>query len=116
MAVTTDIGNSLDIHPKNKQDVGKRLAAIALHNVYKKDIVCSGPMYQSMKVSGNKIIISFTNTGGGLMSKRVNSKDLKYQGWVGQFYPATATIDGKKCCCGERDGQVSCGCPVWVEG
>ena len=52
MAVTTDIGNSTDIHPKNKQDVGKRLAAIALHNVYKKDVVYSGPMYQSMKVSG----------------------------------------------------------------
>ena len=39
MAVTTDIGNSTDIHPKNKQDVGKRLAAIALHDVYKKNIV-----------------------------------------------------------------------------
>ena len=69
MAVTTDIGESNDIHPKNKQDVGKRLAAIALHDIYKKDIVYSGPMYQSMKVEGNKAKIYFTNTGSGLMAK-----------------------------------------------
>jgi len=93
MAVTTDIGNSADIHPKNKQDVGKRLAAIALRNVYKKDIVSSGPMYQSMKVSGNKIIISFTNIGGGLVSKNGELKGFEISGLSGQFYPAVATID-----------------------
>ena len=96
MAVTTDIGNSTDIHPKNKQDVGKRLAAIALHNVYKKDIVYSGPMYQSMKVSGNKIIISFTNIGGGLTSKNSDLKGFEISGLGGQFYPAVATIDNNR--------------------
>jgi len=96
MAVTTDIGNSLDIHPKNKQDVGKRLAAIALHNVYKKDVVYSGPMYQSMKVSGNKIIISFTNIGGGLVAKKGELKGFEISGLSGQFYPAVATIDNNR--------------------
>ena len=96
MAVTTDIGNSTDIHPKNKQDVGKRLAAIALRNVYKKDVVCSGPMYQSMKVSGNKIMISFTNIGGGLLSKNGELKGFEISGLSGQFYPAIATIDGNR--------------------
>jgi len=66
MAVTTDIGNAKDIHPKNKQDVGKRLAAIALNNVYKKDVVFSGPTYKSMAIDGNKIILTFNDIGGGL--------------------------------------------------
>jgi sialate O-acetylesterase len=95
MAVTTDIGNSTDIHPKNKQDVGKRLAAIAMRNVYKKDVVCSGPTYQSMKVSGNKVIISFTNIGEGLTSKNGELKGFEISGLSGQFYPALARIDGK---------------------
>ncbi|MCI4444118.1 MAG: 9-O-acetylesterase [Lentimicrobium sp.] len=66
MCVTTDIGNPTDIHPKNKQDVGKRLAAIALKNVYKQNIVCTGPTFKSMEIQGNKIIVSFENLGSGL--------------------------------------------------
>jgi sialate O-acetylesterase len=96
MAVITDIGNSTDIHPKNKQDVGKRLAAIALHNVYKKNIVYSGPMYQSMKVEGNKIIIRFTNTGSGLISKNGELNGFEIAGADEQFYPANAGIDGDR--------------------
>lgn len=69
MAVTTDIGEANDIHPKNKQDVGKRLAAVALHDAYKKDNVFGGPVYQSMKTDGNKIRITFQNTGSGLLAK-----------------------------------------------
>src|SRR5947207_12159767 len=94
MAVTTDIGNSTDIHPKNKQDVGKRLAAIALRNVYKKDIVCSGPMYQSMKVEGTSIVISFTNTGSGLQIKNGPLKGFEIAGLGGQFFPAVASVEG----------------------
>ncbi len=66
MAVTTDIGNALDIHPKNKQDVGKRLAAIALNKVYNKSIVFSGPTYKSLAIDGNKIILTFSDIGGRL--------------------------------------------------
>jgi sialate O-acetylesterase len=91
MAVTTDIGDAKDIHPKNKQDVGKRLAAIALHNVYKKEIVYSGPMYKSMEVDGNKITIYFTNTGTGLMGKG-ELKGFEIAGADKKFYPAIAAI------------------------
>lgn len=66
MCVTTDIGNPRDIHPTNKQEVGKRLSAIALHDLYKKEIVCGGPTYKSMEVKGNEIIITFDNLGSGL--------------------------------------------------
>lgn len=69
MAVTTDIGDVKDIHPKNKQDVGKRLAAIALHNVYGQSINYSGPMYLDFRVMGNQVSISFVNIGSGLMAK-----------------------------------------------
>ena len=98
MAVTTDIGNETDIHPKNKQDVGKRLAAIALHNVYGKSIVFSGPMYQSMQTQGNKIILSFTNIGSGLMVKDKYGylKGFEVAGADKQFHYAKAYIDGDK--------------------
>jgi sialate O-acetylesterase len=94
MAVTTDIGNSTDIHPKDKQDVGQRLAAIALHNVYKKDIVYSGPIYKSIKVEGTKASIYFTNIGSGLIAKNGDLKGLEIAGSDKQFYPARATIEG----------------------
>ena len=70
MAVTIDVGEWNDIHPLNKKDVGKRLALAAQHVVYgDKKIVYSGPLYQSMKVKGNKIILSFKNTGSGIVVK-----------------------------------------------
>lgn len=69
MSVTTDIGESGDIHPKNKQDVGSRLAAIALHHIYGQDIEFSGPVLDSMHLEGNKILLTFTHVGTGLMTK-----------------------------------------------
>lgn len=96
MAVTTDIGESNDIHPRNKMDVGKRLAAIALHNVYGKSNVYSGPVYESMKAEGGKIIISFTNTGSGLMAKDKYGyvKGFEIAGDDQQFHYAKALIEG----------------------
>jgi sialate O-acetylesterase len=94
MAVTTDIGTSDDIHPKNKQDVGKRLAAITLHDVYKKNIVYSGPMYKSMTRDGNKVKIYFKNIGGGLMSKNGELNGFEIAGDDKQFDPAHASIEG----------------------
>src|SRR5262249_39693153 len=96
MAVTTDIGNSSDIHPKDKQDVGKRLAAIALHNVYQKNIVYSGPIYQSMKIDGRNIVLTFSNIGSGLMSKGGELKGFEMAGLAGQFFPATAEIESDR--------------------
>jgi sialate O-acetylesterase len=96
MAVTTDIGESSDIHPTNKQDVGKRLAAIALHDTYGKKNVYSGPVYQSMKADGNKLMLSFTQTGSGLMTKEASGavKGFEVAGADQQFHPALATIQG----------------------
>ncbi len=69
MAVITDIGDSKDIHPKNKQDVGKRLALIALHDTYEISGEFTGPVYQSMKLAGNQIELSFKHIGNGWLVK-----------------------------------------------
>jgi len=69
MASAIDIGEGNDIHPKNKQDVGYRLALNALKITYRKDIVYTGPTFESMKVDGKKVIINFNNTGNGLKVK-----------------------------------------------
>jgi len=68
-AVIIDIGEVGDIHPKNKQDVGLRLALAALALTYgQQDVVYSGPVYDSMAVEGNKVRIKFKHTGGGLVA------------------------------------------------
>ncbi len=69
MALTIDIGEALDIHPKNKQDVGKRLALNALKVAYNKDIVYSGPMFKSAEFKDGKAFITFSETGSGLNAK-----------------------------------------------
>ncbi len=98
MAVTTDIGNPKDIHPKNKQDVGKRLAAIALHDVYQISGEYCGPVYQAMKQDGNKIEISFTHTGTGLMVKDKYGyvKGFEISGADKKFHYAKAWQAGDK--------------------
>ncbi|TSA37416.1 MAG: sialate O-acetylesterase [Verrucomicrobiaceae bacterium] len=68
-AVLIDIGEAGDIHPKNKKDVGDRLARIALANCHGKKIPFSGPVYQSMKIEGGKIRLMFAHTDGGLVAK-----------------------------------------------
>lgn len=69
MAVTIDLGEWNDIHPDNKKGVGDRLALIARHYNYgEKDLIYSGPLYQSSIISENKVVISFSNIGSGLMS------------------------------------------------
>ena len=69
LAVAIDIGNAKDIHPKNKFDVGHRLALWARRDVYgEKDLVPSGPLYKEMKVEGSKARISFEYVGSGLMA------------------------------------------------
>lgn len=68
MAVLYDIGEPKDIHPHNKRDAGKRLALWALEKDYNIKVPAfSGPLYKSMKKDGNKIEVSFTETGSGLM-------------------------------------------------
>jgi sialate O-acetylesterase len=100
MACAIDIGEGNDIHPKNKQEVGRRLALIANKLVYKQDCIASGPSYKSFREDGHCIRISFTNVGKGLATK--DGKELKGFAIAGkdkQFYWAEADIiygtDGK---------------------
>ena len=98
MAVTTDIGNAKDIHPTNKQDVGARLSAIALNNVYGKKMICGGPSYKSMEVKGNEIILSFDNIGSGLSASdnTENVKGFEIAGADKVFHSAKAVIKNNK--------------------
>jgi len=76
MAVTIDLGEWNDIHPGNKKPVGERLALAARNVAYGEAIIPSGPIYQSSTSTENKIVISFTNVGSGLISK--DGKSLRY--------------------------------------
>lgn len=97
MVVTTDNGDSLDIHPRNKKLVGERLSLWALHNEYgKKDIVESGPLYKSMKIDGNKIRIRFDFLGGGLEAKDGELKEFTIAADDKNFIPAKAVIEGNE--------------------
>jgi sialate O-acetylesterase len=94
MAVTTDIGNATDIHPRNKQFVGKRLALWALAKDYGQDIVYSGPIYKSMQIEDNKVRIHFDHTGSGLMALGGIPNHFVIAGKDKQFEPAIARIQG----------------------
>jgi len=98
MAVIIDLGEWNDIHPLNKEDVGKRLALAAQKLAYgDENVVYSGPIYQSMKIEGNKIILTFTNIGGGLLAK--GDGQLRYFAIAGadkKFVWAKAEIKGNK--------------------
>lgn len=97
-AVIIDIGEAADIHPRNKQDVGHRLALAAEKAAYGKDLVYSGPQYASARTEGNKIIVSFTGTGGGLMAKDKYGyvKGFAIAGGDQKFVWAKAQVEGDK--------------------
>lgn len=95
MACTIDIGEAGSVHPVNKQEVGRRLALIADKLVYKKDCTASGPTYKSFKTEGNRIRISFENTGKGLAT--INNGEISGFAIAGtdkQFFWAKAKIEG----------------------
>jgi len=95
MAVTIDIGAALEIHPKNKQEVGRRLARWAMRDCYgEKDIEVSGPLYAAKAVEGDKIRLRFTHTGGGLKAKGGELKGFAIAGADKKFVWAQARIDG----------------------
>jgi len=97
MAVSIDIGDALDIHPKNKQDVGKRLALIALAKNYGVKIPYTGPIYQSQKITGNGIALTFIATEGGL--KASDGGELKGFAIAGsdqKFHWAKALVKGNQ--------------------
>lgn len=97
MAVITDVGDSLDIHPRNKNVTGERLAAWALAKQYGKDVTYSGPLFKAMKIEGNKAVLSFDYVGEGLMTPDNEPvKGFIIAGADRRFYPATAVIKGDK--------------------
>ena len=98
LAVTIDIGEWNDIHPLNKEDVGKRLALAAQKEAYgEKEIVSSGPIYKSMKIKKDKIILSFSDVGSGLkIARGENLKHFAIAGADKKFVWAKAIIKGKK--------------------
>ncbi len=93
MVVTIDIGEARDIHPRNKRPVGERLASFARGNVYGENIIYSGPIYDSIRVDGDKAIVTFKHAGGGLTS--LDGGELRHfqiAGEKGGFVEAKAEI------------------------
>jgi sialate O-acetylesterase len=93
-AMALDVGAADDIHPTDKQTVGKRLALAAMGAVYGEPIVYSGPTYKSMSVEGAQIRVSFNHVGGGLVAKGGELKQFAVAGKDHKFVWAKAKIDG----------------------
>ena len=97
LAVTIDIGDAKDIHPKNKQDVGERLALVALARVYGRKLEYSGPTYRSMRVEGERVRLSFEHASGGLVAKGGGRlAGFTVAGDDGRFVWADAEVEGEQ--------------------
>jgi len=97
MAVIIDIGDATDIHPKNKQEVGRRLALAARAQTYGEKIAYSGPRYDSYKMEGNQIRLSFKLTDGGLKTNDGQPlKGFSIAGLDHKFHWAEAKIEGNE--------------------
>ncbi len=97
MAVINDIGNLRDIHPKNKQEVGRRLALLALAQTYgQKDVIYSGPTFQSLAIEANTLRVRFDHADGGLVSR--DGQPLNWFEIIdadeGGYVKAEARVDG----------------------
>jgi sialate O-acetylesterase len=94
MAVITDVGDEKDIHPKKKQPVGERLALAARAVAYGAKVNYTGPVYERMNVEGDKAVLTFKSTGGGLEAHGGALEGFTVAGSDGKFYPARAEIRG----------------------
>jgi sialate O-acetylesterase len=96
LIVTIDIGEARDIHPKNKLDVGKRMALWALAEVYGRKLISSGPMFRKAEVAGGKVVLSFDNVGQGLKIRDGDKlEEFAIAGADHQWHWAQAKIAGK---------------------
>lgn len=95
LSVTIDIGDAHDIHPKNKQDVGRRLCAVALAKVYARDVICSGPTFEKVIFHGDEARIFFkAGTADGLTTRDGQAvKGFALAGKDRKFYPADVLIE-----------------------
>ena len=94
LAVTIDVGEAGNLHPPRKQEIGERLALWALANTYGRKLIYSGPLYESMRVEGNRIRLNFSQLGGGLQSKGDTLQGFTIAGSDRKFHRATARIEG----------------------
>jgi sialate O-acetylesterase len=94
MTVINDCDDTLDVHPGNKQPVGERLSLAARAIAYGEKIEYAGPVYESMKIDGSTIILSFSHLGKGLVAKDGELKDFVIAGSDKKFVPAKAVIKG----------------------
>ena len=95
MAITVDIGEAEHIHPKNKQDVGRRISLWALGEVYGRKVAAtSGPLPASIELKGSDYVIHFTHTDGGLIAKDGPLTGFVLAGEDHQWKPASARIEG----------------------
>jgi sialate O-acetylesterase len=94
MAVTIDCGDPGDIHPAHKQPMGARLALAARALAYGEALEYSGPVFQSMRLEGRRVILSFTHVDGGLVAKDRPLTGFTIAGADKMFHPAHAAIDG----------------------
>ncbi|MAF64456.1 MAG: sialate O-acetylesterase [Planctomycetes bacterium] len=95
MAVTMDIGNPDDIHPRNKRDVGRRLALWALARDYGREVECSGPVFRSLTISGDAIRLTFEHAAGLRTRDGEAPGVFEVAGMDRVFHPARARIEGE---------------------
>jgi sialate O-acetylesterase len=96
MAVTIDLGEPGNMHPKNKQDIGHRLALIANAKLYNKSEPFSGPLFKSAQIQGAVVRVDFTGVNGKLLAKGGGElQGFEICGDDQQFHPATARIEGQ---------------------
>lgn len=103
MAITVDVGEEKDIHPRNKQAVGERLAQWALSAVYGKSIVPMGPVLKSSAVDGSKVVLTFENCGSGLECHGDHLTGFAICGDDAKFIWADARIDGENVIVSHKD-------------
>ena len=96
MVVTLDIGETNDIHPSNKHDVGYRLAGLALKNDYNKNIIASGPLYKNYEIIGKEIFIDFNSIGTGLVLNSNKISEFEIAGKNKIFFKAKAKVIGER--------------------
>lgn len=95
MVVTTDIGSRHDVHPRNKRDVGERLALVAKKVAYQEDVICSGPMLRQVSFANGKAILSFNHLGDGLRAEGpLRGFEASANG--GAYVPVSAEIEGEQ--------------------
>jgi len=97
MATAIDVGDASDIHPRNKQEVSRRLALVARHLVYQDKVQASGPRYKSMAMDGNNVRVQFAEVGSGLQAQNGNElRGFSIAGADGKYVWAKAKIVGNE--------------------